>query len=70
MGKIDNELINVIKAKAPIIQIISYETLRVHALGFLASKELKRDLYIWNRVDGIKKWEFDSKKWLMKITAL
>jgi hypothetical protein len=51
------ELINLIKANTKIIQIISYETLLIHAYLAGAAQELDRELYMWNRVEGIKKWD-------------
>lgn len=56
----EKDLLNLIKANVKLIQIISYESLRIHAMLVGASKELEKDLFIWNRVEGIKKW--DSKK--------
>jgi DNA polymerase III delta prime subunit len=53
----EKEIIDLIKAKVPIIQIISYETLRIHGMLVGVVQELERDLYIWNRVNGLKKWE-------------
>ena len=58
--KSEQELINLIKANTKIIQIISYETLRIHADLVVAARKLKRDLYLWNRVEGIKKWDMDN----------
>jgi len=54
------ELINLIKANTKIIQIVSYETLLIHAYLVGAAHELGRDLYLWNRVDGIKKWDGEN----------
>lgn len=56
----EKDLLNLIKANVKLIQIISYESLRIHAMLVSASKDLEKDLFIWNRVEGIKKW--DSKK--------
>lgn len=56
----ETKLINLVKANTKLIQIISYETLRVHGMLIRASRELKKDFFIWNRVEGIKKW--DDKK--------
>lgn len=36
----EKELINLIKARTKIVQIISFETLRIHAALVRASKEL------------------------------
>jgi hypothetical protein len=56
----ERELINLIKANTKIIQIISYETLLIHAHLVGAARELNRDLYLWNRVEGIKKWDMEK----------
>ena len=71
-----DELVNLIKANTKIIQIISYETLMIHAHIAKAASELEREFYMWNRVDGIKKWDSekaifttnndDSDKWQPK----
>jgi len=58
--KPEQELINLIKANTKIIQIISYETLLIEANLVGAAKELERDLYLWNRVEGIKKWDMEK----------
>lgn len=61
----ESKLINLVKANTKLIQIISYETLRVHGMLIRASRELKKDLFVWNRVEGIKKW--DNKKGSFEI---
>ncbi len=53
----EKDLLNLIKANVKLIQIISYESLRIHAMLVGAAKELEKDLFIWNRVEGIKKWD-------------
>lgn len=58
----EEKLCNLIKANVKLIQIVSYETMRFHAMLINVSKELDRDFYIWNRVDGIKKWNEDGRK--------
>jgi len=57
----EKELIISIKAGTKIIQLISFETLRIHAALVKAANELDRDLYIWDRVTGIKHWEKEKK---------
>ncbi|MFP3040270.1 AAA family ATPase [Treponema primitia] len=57
MGKIENELLYLIKADLRVIQIISYESLRIQAMLVFAAKALQRSLFIWNRIEGIKKWD-------------
>lgn len=50
------EFLNLVKANVKLIQIVSYETLRFHGLLVHVAEEIGRDLYIWNRIEGIKKW--------------
>jgi SpoVK/Ycf46/Vps4 family AAA+-type ATPase len=59
------ELINLIKAHTKIIQIISYETLLIHANLVEAARELNRELYLWNRVEGLKKWDMEKNAFLV-----
>ena len=64
--KFEKKLLNTIKAKINIIQIISFETLRIHgALAYVASK-LERTLYVWNRIEGLKKWDFENRKFTIE----
>ena len=56
------ELPNLIKANVKLIQIVSYETLRFQGMLIRAANETERDLYLWNRIEGIKKWNNDEKK--------
>ena len=62
------QLLNLIKANVKLIQIISYETLRVHAMLVHAAKELEKTLYIWNRVEGIRKWDDSNKRFVDENT--
>lgn len=56
MNSHEKNLCNLIKANVKLIQIVSYETLRFQGMLIHVSEELERDLYTWDRVDGIKKW--------------
>jgi hypothetical protein len=56
------ELCNLIKADTRLIQIVSYETLRIHGFLANASDELNREFYAWNAVEGIRKWEWNEDK--------
>jgi SpoVK/Ycf46/Vps4 family AAA+-type ATPase len=60
----EKELINVIKANVKLVQIVSYETLRIHGMLVNAATQLNRTFYIWNRVEGIKKWESSEKRFI------
>jgi hypothetical protein len=56
MNTQEKELYNLVNAGVKLIQIVSYETLRFHGMLIHVSKETGRDLYVWNRVEGIKQW--------------
>ena len=43
-----------IEAGAPIIQLISQETLRMRAACFKAANDLNRDVFIWDRTNGLR----------------
>jgi ATP-dependent 26S proteasome regulatory subunit len=58
----EKKLNDLIEADVKVIQIVSYETMRVHAMLAKAAKALDRDLYIWNRVEGLKKWKPKDNK--------
>ncbi len=53
----EKDLLNLIKANVKLIQIISYEALRIHAMLVKTANELKKDFFVWNRVEGVKKWD-------------
>lgn len=57
----ETKLINLVKANTKLIQIISYETHRIHGMLVKTANELNKDLFIWNRVEGIKKWHKTKK---------
>jgi len=58
----EKELLNLVKANSKIIQIISYESLRIHAMLISVADELDKEFFIWNRVEGIKKWNSKNRK--------
>ncbi len=45
---------------ANLIQVISYETFRVHAEVNHAAEKLEWNWYVWSRVEGLKKWNWDQ----------
>ncbi len=47
------------EAAAPVIQIISHETLRIRACCIQAARDLNRDLYVWNMPQGLRKYDFE-----------
>ena len=60
MNTKEKELYNLVQANVKLIQIISYETLRFHGMLIHVSEEADRTLYVWNRVEGIKKWNGEN----------
>lgn len=46
-----------IQAGAPIIQIISHETLRIRAATFKVASELGTSVYIWDRTNGLREYK-------------
>lgn len=61
MNPQEKELYNLVKAGVKLVQIVSYETLRFHGMLIHVSEEMNRDLYVWNRTEGIKKWNSDNR---------
>jgi hypothetical protein len=60
MAQEQKELINLIKANIKIIQIVSYETMRIYANMVDAASELGCELYLWkpgreNQKNGTRK---------------
>jgi len=55
------DLTTLIKAGVITIQLITYESKRVHGLVNIASQELGRVWYLWNRIEGLKKWDNEEK---------
>ncbi len=62
---IDKKMTNLIESGAPIIQIISYETLRIHAFLIKAASKTGRKAYVWNRTEGL--CELDQSGQLTEI---
>lgn len=50
---VESKIISLIVSEASIIQIISYETLRIHAALIKAALETKRTAFVWNRTEGL-----------------
>lgn len=59
------KLVNLIRSGAPIIQIISYETLRIHASLLNAASETEKSVFIWNRTEGL--YELNSNGQLTEV---
>lgn len=57
----EKEFILNVQASAPIIQIISHETLRIRGLCAKAAKTTKRNFYCWDRINGLR--QRDGDRW-------
>lgn len=55
------DLTTIIKSGVNIIQVITHESLRVHGAVNRACAKLDRNWYLWNRVEGVKKWDDEEK---------
>ncbi|WP_413693089.1 hypothetical protein [Psychromonas sp. KJ10-2] len=49
------------KAGVPLIQIVSHDTLRIHATCIDLSNVLDRNLFIWNRISGLENIASESR---------
>jgi len=58
----EQDLLNLVRSNVKLIQIISYESLRIHAMLVKTAEELGKDLFVWNRVEGIKKWNIQKRQ--------
>ena len=61
----EDELLSLVKARVPIIQIVSYEVHRVHALLIGLANSCARKLYVWDVVRGIRHWDPDTKQFVV-----
>lgn len=61
----EDELLSLVKARVPIIQIVSYEVHRVHALLIGLANSCARKLYVWDVVRGIRHWDPDTKQFVI-----
>lgn len=51
-----NRLKTLVEAGTPIIQVITYETLRMHAFFTAVASETGRKAYVWNRTEGLRQY--------------
>lgn len=51
-----------VKANYKVIQIISFEWLRIHGIVITVARDLGRDVYHWTNTDGIRKWDFNESQ--------
>ncbi|MCF4010580.1 AAA family ATPase [Rheinheimera sp. UJ63] len=63
MSFLNNFQLN-IQASAALVQIISHETLRIHAYCIDVAETLQKDLLIWSSSLGLRKYEFETGDWL------
>lgn len=57
-----NELELLIKARANVIEVVSYEDKRVQGFVNQAAKDLKMTWYVWNEVNGLSRFDSRTKK--------
>lgn len=65
----EKNLLLYIKSKANIIQIVTSEYLRVHGAVNEVSKQLGLNWYVWNRIEGLKKWNLEERKHIMECDS-
>ena len=56
MSDFNHRLEIMVRAGTPIIQVITYETLRMQAIFCDIAEREKRTAYIWNRTEGLRKF--------------
>jgi len=49
-------LTTLVQAGTPIIQVITYETLRMHAIFVDVAHDTKRKSFVWNRTEGLRQY--------------
>lgn len=58
---IKDELLAKTRAGVPIIQLISYEWRRIKGLCIQTAETSDKELYLWNNVEGLRKFDLDTK---------
>jgi len=53
----DDRLQTLVRANTPVIQIVSYETLRIHASLLSISKKTDSKPYLWNLTEGLRRYD-------------
>jgi len=61
-----NELETIIKAGAPIVEVVSYEIQRIHGFINTIAKKLNRKWYRWSQIRGLDIWDQDTKEFINK----
>ena len=62
MSDFNHRLEIMVRAGTPIIQVITYETLRMQAIFCDIAEREKRSAYVWNRTEGLRKFVNGSTK--------
>ncbi|MDN5357126.1 MAG: hypothetical protein PWR17_295 [Candidatus Methanomethylophilaceae archaeon] len=62
MSDFSDRLGTLIEAKTPIIQIVSYETLRVYSEVKKLLKNGDKTPYVWNLYEGLRTWDKNNKE--------
>jgi len=50
-----------LKAKANVIAVVSYEDKRIQGLVNQVAKELRRSWCFWNEIDGLSRFDLEKK---------
>ena len=58
---VKDELLAKTRAGVPIIQLISYEWRRIKGLCIQTAETSDKELYLWNNVEGLRKFDLDTK---------
>lgn len=58
---VKDELLAKVHAGIPIIQLISYEWRRIKGFCIQAAEDSDKELYLWNNVEGLRKFDLDTK---------
>ncbi|KKL71851.1 hypothetical protein LCGC14_2090800, partial [marine sediment metagenome] len=61
-----NELDTIIKAGAPVVEVVSYEIQRIHGFINSIAKKLNRKWYRWSQIRGLDIWDQDKKEFINK----
>lgn len=58
---VKDDLLAKVSAGVPIIQLISYEWRRIKGFCIQAAESSDKELYLWNNVEGLRKFDLDTK---------
>ncbi len=67
---VKDDLLAKVSAGVPIIQLISYEWRRIKGFCIQAAESSNKELYLWNNVEGLRKFDLDTKNDVEEDTDL